>query len=47
MPRSVIYAEIIMPLTRSWSHPTVINPIKYACVALTKDVGPLFGRFIH
>jgi len=37
---SVIYAEVVTPLSRSWSHPTVLEQIKSACVVLRKDVGP-------
>ncbi|KAF8441791.1 hypothetical protein L210DRAFT_3645009 [Boletus edulis BED1] len=36
----VIYSEVITPLTKSWSHPTVIGHIKGACMVLTKDVVP-------
>ncbi|KAG6371988.1 hypothetical protein JVT61DRAFT_9006 [Boletus reticuloceps] len=36
----VIYTEVITPLTRSWSHPTVLTAIKGSCVVLTKNVIP-------
>ncbi|KAF8122097.1 hypothetical protein EV363DRAFT_1405218 [Boletus edulis] len=36
----VIYAEVVTPLTKSWSHPTVLGPLKEACMVLEKDVVP-------
>ena len=36
---SVIYAEVVTPLVKSWAHPSVLGDIKGACVVLRNDVG--------
>lgn len=36
--RSVIYVEVVTPLSRTWSHPTVLTAIKDTCSVLKKNV---------